>query len=428
MSFNIKKILFYLFFFIFFSDVVFCNSILIKKSKITLIKNNQLKGIWLTTAFCLDWPPYYTITLNSDSVRIKLQKQDLIKKLNKFVKIGINTVFFQVKPDITVFYKSDILPYSNLLTGTIGKDPGYDPLKFIITEAHKRNIKIHAWLNPYRVFLSIHKEFFDFFSKTVYFKRIKIFFLNKNIIKKTKHYYSLDPGEPESNKLIIDVVHELIRNYDIDGIQFDDYFYQETYFFKFDDSITFQKYKKKFLNKNDWRRNNTCFLIKKVSSMIKLMKPLIKFGISPSAVWRNFKQDNNGSDTNIRNTNYDTDFADTKLWVKKGFLDYIAPQIYYSFDKKNARYDKIVKWWANVVRSTNTKLYIGIALYKAGEFIKDEKSWYYKNGVYEIKKQFDFNDKISEVNGVILFRANYLNITKIRDVINYIKFKWNNFL
>lgn len=420
-----KKISLFILFFLFPSIVLGFKK---QNDKLFLFHNKSvyLKGVWLTTAFWLDWPSFSSVSIKSNKIRIDVQKKQLINKLNNMVDIGINTVFFQVKPDFTVFYKSFFFPYSGLLTGVFGKYPGYDPLEFIIIECHKRNLKIHAWVNPYRVSLNTKIKIFNLFKNKNKLNKFNFYLKNKNWIKKVSNFFFLDPGIPAVRSLIVKVISELIKKYDIDGIQFDDYFYYETFSDKFKDYKTFIENRKGFKNKEDWRRNNTFLLIRDVSFKIRSINPNIKFGVSPVSVWRNFINDPTGSKTNAKSTSYDNSYADVKLWLKSGLLDYIAPQIYSSSVKKDMNYFSIVNWWVDLVKLTNTELYIGIALYKFGSLIPNEPEWNKEDGLLEIKKQLDFNDKIKEIKGVILFREYFLKSKQTRKVIGYLKNKWNS--
>ncbi|MDT9587718.1 MAG: glycoside hydrolase family 10 protein [Candidatus Arsenophonus melophagi] len=385
----------------------------------------SVRGVWLTTVSRLDWPSLASVNLTSDQHRIQVQKKELTDILDNLVKIGINTVFFQVKPDGTALYRSRILPWSSMLTGIVGKDPGYDPLAFIITEAHKRNITIHAWLNPYRVSMDIHPDTITSLEKTFSLEPASVFVLHKDWIRTANNRFVLDPGLPDVRKWITSIVAELINSYDIDGIQFDDYFYNETPNSKLNDDIIFQKYGQGFLDKANWRRNNTLLLIREVSGIVRQLKPNIEFGISPSGVWRNISDDPLGSDTKAGGPSYDRAYADTRLWVKEGLLDYIAPQIYWPFSRNIMKYDGIAKWWVDVVKSTNTKLYIGIALYKVGVQSEIEPTWSVDGGVPELKRQLDFNEQLPEIKGQILFREKLLQAPQTKEVVKYLKSRWH---
>ncbi len=419
----INSFIILLFFLLF---VISCNNKkTINQQKNTIKQDIPIRGVWIATSFNLDWPSLSSINFNSDKLRIKIQKKELTDKLNNLLKLGINTIFFQVKSDGTALYRSNILPWSNVLTGITGKDSGYDPLAFIIDEAHKRNLKIHAWLNPYRVSMDTKQETILSLQNTLYSKPVSVYVLHRDWIQTAHNRFVLDPGTPEVRNWIISIIVELIKNYDIDGIQFDDYFYYETASSKLNDNKTFQKYGNKFLDKASWRRNNTFLLIQEVSSIVHSLKSNVEFGISPGGVWRNISDDFRGSDTNAGYPTYDMAYADTRLWIKEGLLDYIIPQIYWSFSRKKMRYDVIVKWWANQVKSTNTKLYIGVALYKVGIQSYIEPDWVLNDGIYEIKKQLDFNDSLPEIKGTIFFREAILHLKKTEQVVKYIKSRWN---
>lgn len=406
--------------------VVGCNNKkIVDEQKATIKQDIPVRGVWLTTVSRLDWPSLSSVNLDSEKLRIEVQKKELTDKLDNLVKLGINTVFFQVKPDGTALYHSHIIPWSDLLTGVVGKDLGYDPLAFIIAEAHKRNLKIHAWLNPYRVSMDTQPETIASLQNTLNSPPASVYILHKDWIRTAYNRFVLDPGLPEVRNWITSIVAELVKNYDIDGIQFDDYFYYETPSSKLNDEATFQRYGQGFLDKASWRRNNTLLLIREVSSTIRSLKPTIEFGISPGGVWRNISDDPRGLDTKVGGPTYDRAYADTRLWVKEGLLDYIAPQIYWPFAREIVKYDVIAKWWADVVRSTNTKLYIGVALYKVGVPSQTEPDWSLDGGVPELKRQLDLNDELPEIKGEILFREGLLQSPQTAEAVKYLKSRWN---
>ncbi|MFP3029468.1 MAG: glycoside hydrolase family 10 protein, partial [Arsenophonus sp.] len=272
--------------------VIGCNNKKNVDEKKTAIKPDiPVRGVWLPTASRLDWPSLSSLNIDSEKVRIEMQKKELTNKLDNLVKLGINTIFFQVKPDGTALYRSYILPWSDVLTGVIGKDPGYDPLGFIITEGHKRNLKIHAWLNPYRISMDMNPETITSLQNHISSIPTSVYVLHKDWIRTAYDRFVLDPGLPEVRNWITSIIIELIKNYNIDGIHFDDYFYYETTSSKLNDDSTFQRYGHGFLDKGSWRRNNTLLLIREISSTIHSLKSTIEFGISPGGVWRNISDD-----------------------------------------------------------------------------------------------------------------------------------------
>lgn len=381
-----------------------------------------VRGVWLTTVSRLDWPPISSVNA-APSSRIRLQQAALIAKLDALQRLGINTVFFQVKPDGTALWRSRILPWSDMLTGTIGEDPGYDPLQFILDEAHKRGMRVHAWFNPYRVSTNVKPGTVNALNKTLSGQPASVFVLHRDWIRTASDRFVLDPGIPAARDWITSIIAEVVAHYDIDGVQFDDYFYAETPGSTLNDSATFRAYGQGFNNKADWRRHNTQQLIEQVSRTIKQLKPQVAFGVSPAGVWRNLSHDPAGSDTRGAAA-YDEAYADTRRWVQSGLLDYIAPQIYWPFSRQAARYDVLAKWWANVVKPTHTRLYIGIALYKVGEPSRLEPEWTDAGGVPELKRQLDLNDSLPQISGTILFRENYLNLPQTQQAVEYLRQRW----
>ena len=379
-----------------------------------------MRGVWLTTVSRLDWPP---VTSVNASNRIAQQQQALITKLDRLQRLGINTVFFQVKPDGTALWRSKILPWSDMMTGKIGQDPGYDPLQFMLDEAHKRGIKVHAWFNPYRVSTNIKPSTVNELNRTLTQNPASVYVLHRDWIRTAGDRFVLDPGIPDARDWITSIVAEVVSHYAIDGVQFDDYFYTETPGSTLNDSATFRQYGQGFASKADWRRHNTQLLIEQVSRTIKQLKPQVEFGVSPAGVWRNISHDPAGSATRGAAA-YDESFADTRRWVQMGLLDYIAPQIYWPFARQAARYDVLAQWWANVVKPTRTRLYIGLALYKVGEYAKAEPDWTINGGVPELKRQLDLNDALPQISGTILFREGYLHQPQTRQAVDYLQQRW----
>lgn len=387
--------------------------------------NEPVRGVWLATVSRLDWPPVNSVNGSSRDVRIALQKKALTDKLDKLKSLGINTVFFQVKPDGTALWPSQILPWSDMLTGKIGEDPGYDPLQFMLDEAHARGMRVHAWFNPYRVTTNIKPSTINELSRTTSLRPASVYVLHRDWIRTSGDRLVLDPGIPEARDWITSIVAEVVARYPVDGVQFDDYFYTETARSQLNDNQTWQQYGREFASKADWRRHNTELLISQVSRTIKQLNPNVEFGVSPAGVWRNISHDPAGSATRGAAA-YDESYADTRRWVQLGLLDYIAPQIYWPFSRDAARYDVLARWWANVVKPTSTRLYIGVALYKVGEPSKKEPDWTVQGGVPELKRQLDLNETVPNIHGTILFRENNLNQPQAQQAVNYLRSRWGN--
>ncbi|NLK44014.1 MAG: family 10 glycosylhydrolase [Tissierellia bacterium] len=363
------------------------------------IAKRHLRGAWVSTTLNLDWPSAEVRNITDDDERIERTKEELIKILDKSVELNMNAIFLQVSPEGDAFYPSDVVPWSRYLTGSFGKDPAFDPLAFAIEEAHKRNLEIHAWFNPYRV--SMYTD--DATEESLDIDK-SVFKEHPDWIRTAHSRFVVDPGIPEAREWIKKRVMEVVENYDVDGIHFDDYFYNEAYKGELDDTDTFNKYNSgEFSNIEDWRRNNTYLLIKEIYNEIIAAKPWVKFGVSPTAVWGNKKDGHpDGSNTNAGVPNFDRSFADTKRWVEEEIIDYIAPQVYFSFANPHVPYGDIITWWSNIVKDKNVHLYIGQALYK----VNADKDIYFQNNkaVEEFTHQHRFNIGKPEVLGSIMFR------------------------
>ncbi len=284
--------------------------------------------------------------MNADSM-----KRYFITLLDSLRRVGINTIIFQVRPEADAWFESSLEPWSRYITGTQGKNPGWDPFDYLIREGHKRAMEVHAWINPYRVRTSPTKTLVP----------DHLFFKKRELFVEYGEYIWFDPGIPESREHILTVVKDLVNRYDIDAVHMDDYFYPYPIEGKtFGDSQSFKKYglPKGFTEatKADWRRNNVNELIKELHATIHATKPWVQFGISPFGIYRNDATGKNGSKTRGF-TNYDGLYADILLWVKKGWVDYLVPQLYWEIGHKSADYQTLVRWWAE--NSGNVPLYIG---------------------------------------------------------------------
>lgn len=384
----------------------------------TPVTKSHLRATWISTVVNLDWPSAQTKAITNSSQRIQKTKEELIKLLDTAVENNMNAVFLQVRSASDAFYKSNLVPWSSYLTGTLGKDPGFDPLQFAIEEAHKRNLELHAWFNPYRVSMNTSASTIASLNvnKSVYKE-------HPEWIKTANNRFVIDPGIPEARKWVEDCVMEVVNNYDIDGVHFDDYFYYEAVTNEMGDDTTYQKYNNgQFTNKADWRRNNTYLLIKELSSKITSAKSWVKFGISPSGIWRNKKSDPAGSNTTSSYTNYDKCYADTKKWVDEELIDYICPQIYFTYSNPAAPYGELVTWWANLVKNKNVHLYVGQALYKIIEpSYAADKDFTVENGVPEMTRQIKQNVTMPAVDGSVLFRINNMLSSATQPFVSKLK-------
>ncbi|MFD1773086.1 family 10 glycosylhydrolase [Paenibacillus rhizophilus] len=347
--------------------------------------SKAMKGVWISTVFNLDWP-------SSSSIgKIDQQKKEMGSLLDKLKAVGFNAVFVQVRPSGDSLYPSSIVPWSKVLTGTQGKDPGYDPLQFMVAAAHDRGMQFHAWFNPFRATTD---------AGTASLAVNHVAKLHPEWIVKAGDKLYINPGIPEARQSIIDTVLEVVKGYDIDGVHLDDYFYPSS---TFDDDSAFRAYNAKaIVSKADWRRDNINNFVRELGTQIHAIKPAVSYGISPFGVWRNIDKDSTGSDTSASVSAYDDMYADVRTWIRQGWVDYVAPQIYWSLSFEKARYDKLVDWWVNEVRNTGVKLYIGQAAYKVGAA---DQSAEWQSGE-QIINQLKYNEKYDSVQGSIMFRAN----------------------
>lgn len=376
-----------------------------KNSKSTPVRTStEMRGMWVATVVNIDYP-------SKPSTDPEVLKSEALNILDNARDMGINAVFLQVRPTADAFYKSRYFPWSKYLTGAQGKAPDgdFDPLAFWIAEAHKRGIELHAWINPFRITKKTASE-----AKPTISSLHSSHPARKNpgwVVTYSDNNLYFDPGIPEVRKLIVDGIMEIVSNYDIDGIHFDDYFYPGR---DFNDSKTFAKYGKGYKDIGQWRRDNITALITDVNKAIKASGKNIRFGVSPFGIWANKKNNPLGSDTSGLETYYDH-YADSRKWVKEGLLDYICPQIYWNIGYKTADYSKLLSWWKDVVSGTSVDLYIGHAAYKAGDSSKTSP-WY---GVAEIEKQMLLNRNYPEVKGSVFY--NYTSIAKYPALMATIK-------
>ncbi|MFC4533367.1 glycoside hydrolase family 10 protein [Sphaerisporangium dianthi] len=310
----------------------------------------QMRGMWIASVTNINWP-------SRAGLPAERQKAEFASWLDYARSHRLNAVFAQVRPAADAFWPSTYEPWSQYLTGVQGRDPGYDPLGFMVEAAHERGLAFHAWFNPYR--LSMQADLG---------RLVPDHPARQNpawpVAYAGKLYYN--PGLPEVRAFVQDAIMDAVERYDIDGVHFDDYFYpypvegQE-----FDDAEAFADHGAGFPDKAAWRRHNVNLLIKEMSERVRAAKPEAQWGVSPFGVWRNAASDPLGSATSASQS-YDQQYADTRLWVKRGWLDYIAPQLYWNIGLPAADYAVLAPWWSQVVAGTRTQLWIGQAAYKAG--------------------------------------------------------------
>ncbi len=359
-------------------------------------ERNRMRGIWVTTIFSLDYPDKPT----TDSKLLK-EQADLI--INNCKKMKMTDIFLQVRPSCDAFYKSKYFPCSKYLTGQQGLAPedNFDVLDYWVKKCHEKKIKLHAWINPFRITKNGDKEF-DSLDKNNPAKK-HASGEKKWVVKYKKdgNYY-FDPAIPEVRKLIINGVIEIVKNYDVDGIHLDDYFYPGK---EFEDDESFKKYGQNFVNIDDFRRDNINKLIYELNKRVHEENKKIEFGVSPAGVWANKKTHPEGSNTQAFES-YNNLYCDSLYWIKTNMVDYIAPQVYWQIGHKKADYKTVIDWWNEKVKNSKVKLYIGMADYKAALEKDKQNVWY---GTDEIKRQLNLNKQYENILGEIHFRYKLIN-------------------
>lgn len=380
-------------------------------------KPNEFRGIWVATAFNLDFPKHAT------AAEFQATFRSLAAKI---AAMGFNTIMFQVRPTCDALYPSAINPWSRWLTGEEGKphDGGFDPMAFMIAESHRRGLKFYAWMNPYRVGqvdTSAASTYLKTLSSGNFARQNPGLVVRWDNKKTNLSFFFLDPGRVEVVKHIVDSVREVLEQYRPDGIVFDDYFYpigvDDTC-----DAATFRRFGRKGQTLADWRRANTELLIRSVSGTVRAFNKLngtsIPFGISPVGIWANKSAALPDGSLSRGVEAYSQSFADVRKWVKNSWIDFVIPQINWGFANKIAPFAGIVNWWADLVRGTNVKLYAGIGVYNAGVTAGMESP-------SEISNQVLYLILRKEVSGVVFFAArhclnpqNNAQRTSLRTVFN----------
>jgi uncharacterized lipoprotein YddW (UPF0748 family) len=292
----------------------------------------EFRAVWVATVDNIDWPSRRDLSTEE-------QKRELIRIMDISKALNLNAVIFQVRPSADALYASKYEPWSAFLTGTQGRRPNpyYDPLAFAVQEAHKRGMELHCWFNPYRAYHPaqkgpVHRQHL---SKT-----------NPKIVKQYGDYQWMDPGEPAVQKRSLDVMLDVVQNYDVDGVHIDDYFYPYKSYAKgadFPDDASWGRYLASGgkLSRGNWRRKNVDDFIERLYKSIKAEKRLVKFGISPFGIYRpGYPQ---GIEAGV--DQYADLYADALKWFAEGWVDYYTPQLYWPIKQTKQSYPKLLDWW-----------------------------------------------------------------------------------
>ncbi|WP_444545379.1 glycoside hydrolase family 10 protein [Streptomyces filamentosus] len=312
----------------------------------------RFRGMWVATVANRDWPSRPGLTAGT-------QRAELLAHLDRAVERRLNAVVLQVRPTADALWPSPYEPWAQCLTGTQGRDPGWDPLGTAVAEAHARGLELHAWFNPYRVAnhtdptrlaashpARLHPEWTVSYGGKLYY----------------------DPGLPEVRRFVQDAMLDAVRRYPVDAVHWDDYFYPYPVAGEgFADDASHARYGADFPDRGDWRRHNTDLLVSETAARIKEVRPGVSFGVSPFGVWRNAADDPEGSDTRAGVATYDDLYADTRKWIREGWIDHVVPQLYWHIGHPATDYATLLDWWSAAVRGTGVALRVGEALYKAGD-------------------------------------------------------------
>lgn len=349
--------------------------------------DEEMRGVWVS---------YMELSMENESSKTQKAFEDKFTEIaQKCRESGFNTLIVQVRPFCDTLYKSSYFPWSHILTGTQGENPQYDALQIMCDICKENNLKIHAWINPYRV--SSNETPKKLSDNNPYIK-------NSEIGIKTDNGIFLDPSNETAQQLICDGVKEIAENYDVDGIQFDDYFYptEDESFDKKQYEAYIEKYgKDNSMSLDNWRMQNVNTLICKVYRTIKSVDSSVEFGISP--------QGNIGNNDGL--------YADVKSWCTcKGFADYICPQIYFSLENPALTFEDCLDSWTSLDFDENVKLYVGLGGYKAGNGEYDEETWLLSDSI--LADEYDILRNNKSVRGFMLYSYNSLEDDTAKKEIN----------
>ena len=349
--------------------------------------DEEMRGVWVS---------YMELSMENESSKTQKAFEDKFTEIaQKCRESGFNTLIVQVRPFCDALYKSSYFPWSHILTGTQGENPQYDALQIMCDICKENNLKIHAWINPYRV--SSNETPKKLSDNNPYIK-------NSEIGIKTDNGIFLDPSNETAQQLISDGVKEIAENYDVDGIQFDDYFYptEDESFDKKQYEAYIEKYgKENSMSLDNWRMQNVNTLICKVYRTIKSVDSSVEFGISP--------QGNIGNNDGL--------YADVKSWCTcKGFADYICPQIYFSLENPALTFKDCLNSWTSLDFDENVKLYVGLGGYKAGNGEYDEETWLLSDSI--LADEYDILHNNKSVRGFMLYSYSCLEDDTAKKEIN----------
>jgi uncharacterized lipoprotein YddW (UPF0748 family) len=358
----------------------------------------EFRGAWLATVANLDWP-------SEPGISVAQQKSELTALLDHAVQLKLNAVILQVRPMADAVYASSLEPWSEFLTGRMGRapQPFYDPLAFAIQEAHRRGLELHAWFNPFRVSLPPAQARSP--AALNHLSRV-----HPELVRRYGNLLWLDPGEPAAREHVLSVIQDVVRRYDVDGIVFDDYFYpypekdSDGDIIDFPDGASWREYgAASGLSRDEWRRQNVNQFIQNVYRSTHALKPWVKFGISPFGIWRpGYPGQIQGLDT------YAKLYADSRLWLASGWVDYFSPQLYWPVDQREQSFPVLLQWWSEQ-NVKHRHLWPSLDAVNVGTRWRPD----------EIARQIQITRRITGVNGEIFYHLrNLTDYRTLTDVVH----------
>lgn len=358
----------------------------------------EFRGLWVATVNNLDWP-------SRPGLPTDQQQAELLAILDRAASLRMNAVVFQVRPEFDALYVSSDEPWSRYLTGRQGQAPSplWDPLAFAVDEAHRRGLELHAWINPYRAA----------YWRDSLVAATHVTNQRADLIRVYGQFLWVDPGLPESRDAVLRVVRDIARRYDVDGLHIDDYFYpypelRDGVTLEFPDGPTYEAYRRGggMLDKADWRRANNDELVRALYAAVKAEKPWVKFGISPFGVWRPGVPPS----TTAGLDQHEELYADVRKWLNEGWLDYLAPQLYWPVQPPDQSYPVLLRWWVEE-NHRGREVWPGLALYKLP--ITGPR----KMSADDIVQEVELTRAQAGANGHLLFNARVLmnNVERIAD-------------
>ena len=315
---------------------------------VVVAHTREVRGAWIATVWNINWP-------SRTGLSAAAQQAEMERLLDAAQAAGLNAIFLQIRAEADAFYDSPHEPWSRFLTGTQGVDPGYDPLAFAIEAAHARGLELHAWLNPYRALTT---------TDTSVAAADHVVNARPEVVRRYGRYHWIDPGSEAGLAHTLAVIRDVLERYDVDGVHFDDYFYPYPESgWTFDDDASYAAYTSAggTLERDDWRRDNVHRMVAAVHDLVAELRADVRFGISPFGIYRP------GMPEGIRGLDpVAALFADPMRWMQEGWIDYVAPQLYWPTTRSGQAYDRLLAWWADRAAEHGRTLLIGNYLAQLG--------------------------------------------------------------